>query len=602
MRYTGLSREIITAQGAGRVKKRRYWGIRTKIILYTVLCVVAVGLGSSLYLYQYMQRIISDKITQIDDLNAGTIAARLNDCLSQVHTLQTYCGNSGRVIDALNQTPGTPRAAAAALSAQNAINVYLRTSSIDSYINRLVVFNEDGTYVSAVTAYEGSLQDLPNLLSSEQFHAYQHDGQSGFRMLSPSLNPHKADCFALFSPVYGYASNQLGYIYIELNCDVITDVLAPYNDLNLFFVQTAAGDRLTTARAAPLVDALSPQAAQGDEFEYGGVTYALQNHALPTGGLVLSSCINQTRLQADNHDILFSAVTVILMIVLIAVFVLILLTHYITTPIRRITEKINRIALNDYSFDPELEKPRSEMGEIGARLNELGLGFQQLLSETIALHDERAKIEMDLLQSQVNPHFLYNTLNSVQWMAVVQKNIGIEKMVKSLVNLLRNISKGVSDKIPLAQELALLDDYVSIQSIRYMGAFEYRCQVPEELRQYKIIKFTLQPLVENAIFHGVAPKGCFGVITVDAFEEADFLVLTITDDGVGMTAEQAAAALQSRDGADKFSMTGIGLGNVNRRLRLAYGKGAGLSIDSVPGEYTKVSVRIGKELNAPGER
>lgn len=192
MRYTGLSREIITAQGADRVKKRRYWGIRTKIILYTVLCVVAVGLGSSLYLYQYMQRIISDKITQIDDLNAGTIAARLNDCLSQVHTLQTYCGNSGRVIDALNQTPGTPRAAAAALSAQNAINVYLRTSSIDSYINRLVAFNEDGTYVSAVTAYEGSLQDLPNLLSSEQFHAYQHNGQSGFRMLSPSLNPHKS--------------------------------------------------------------------------------------------------------------------------------------------------------------------------------------------------------------------------------------------------------------------------------------------------------------------------------------------------------------------------------------------------------------------------
>ena len=184
------------------------------------------------------------------------------------------------------------------------------------------------------------------------------------------------------------------------------------------------------------------------------MVYTLQNHPLGVQGLTLSSCVNQTRLQAANQDILFSAVTVILMIVLIAVYVLSLLTHYITTPIRRITEKINRIALNDYSFDPELEKPRSEMGEIGARLNELGLGFQQLLSETIALHDERAKIEMDLLQSQVNPHFLYNTLNSVHWMAVVQKNTGIEKMVKSLVNLLRNISKGVSDKIPLEEELA----------------------------------------------------------------------------------------------------------------------------------------------------
>lgn len=235
------------------------------------------------------------------------------------------------------------------------------------------------------------------------------------------------------------------------------------------------------------------------------------------------------------------------------------------------------------------------MGEIGARLNELGLGFQQLLSETIALHDERAKIEMDLLQSQVNPHFLYNTLNSVHWMAVVQKNTGIEKMVKSLVNLLRNISKGVSDKIPLEEELALLKDYVSIQSIRYMGAFQYVCSVPQELRRCKVIKFTLQPLVENAIFHGVVPKGSFGTITVDAFQEGEMLVLTITDDGLGMTSEQAQAALQPGENPDKSSMTGIGLGNVNRRLKLAYGKRAGISIDSAEGEYTRLYVRLVKE-------
>lgn len=576
------------------MKKKRYWGIRSKIILCTVLCVVAVGLGSSLYLYQSMQRIISDKIAQIDQLNAGTIAARLDDCLAQVQTLQIYCGNSGRVIGALNQTPGTSGAAAAALSAQNAINVYLRTSSIDSYINRLVVFNEDGAYVSAITVYDGSLRDLSNLLASEQFRAWKEDGSSGFQRLSPSLNPHKEDCFALFFPVYGYASKRLGYIYIELSPDIITDVLAPYNDLNLFFVQTAAGDRLTTPGSVPPAEALPPDAEDG-AFQYDAAAYSLQSYPLNVQGLTLSSCVNQTRLRAANHDILFSAVTVILMIVLIAVFVLSLLTHYITTPIRRITEKINRIAMNDYSFDPELEKPHSEMGEIGARLNELGLSFQQLLSETIALADKRARIEMDLLQSQVNPHFLYNTLNSVHWMAVVQKNTGIEKMVKSLVNLLRNISKGVSDKIPLEEELALLDDYVSIQSIRYMGAFQYVCSVPQELRRCKVIKFTLQPLVENAIFHGVVPKGSFGTITVDAFEEGELLVLTITDDGVGMTEEQARAALRPGDKPNQTSMTGIGLGNVNRRLKLAYGKQAGITIESVPEEYTRLYVRLNKE-------
>lgn len=577
------------------MKRRRYWGIRSKIILCTVLCVVAVGLISSLYLYQHMQRVISGKMAQIDDLNAGTISAQLEDCLEQVRSLRTYCGNAPAVIEALNRSPGGPGALSSAITAQNTINGYLRTSPIDSYVNRLIIFNEDSVCISAVTSYTGALHDLPNLLASEQFLAWREGKNSGFARLYPSLPPYSAEsCFALFCPVYG-SSNRLGYVYIELDPSLLTGVLEPYNGLNLFFVQTAEGDRLTTPGAAPLVEALPPEEERGDGFEYAGIAYTLQTYPLPTEGLVLASCINQTRLLADNHNVLFSAVTVILMIVFIAVFVLILLTHYITIPITRIMEKINRIALNDYSFDPELEKPHSEMGEVGARLNELGLSFEQLLKETISLHDERARIEMELLQSQVNPHFLYNTLNSVHWMAVVQKNTGIEKMVKSLVSLLKNISKGVSDKITLAEELSLLDDYINIQSIRYMGTFEYICRVPEELRQDKIIKFTLQPLVENAIFHGIVPKGTFGTITVDAWEEADFLVVAITDDGVGMTAEQAADLLRPGERADRSAMTGIGLGNVNRRLRLAYGKGAGLTIDSAVGEYTRVCVRVGKE-------
>ena len=415
MRYTLCN---IGGDGGGSVEKKRYWGIRAKIILCTVLCVVAVGLGSSLYLYQYMQRIISEKMAQIDQLNAGSITSRLDDDLERARTLQIYCGNSGRAAEALSHTPGRPGAAGAALSAQNALNTYLRTSPIDGYIHRLVVFNEAGVCVSAVTVYDGALQDLSNLLDSPQFRAWKEEGEAPFSRLYPSLNPRGADCFALFAPVYSHTSSRrVGYVYIELSPAIITDVLAPYNGLNLFFIQTAARDRLTTPGAVPLAAALGPEAAQGGEFTYDGTLYALQRYPTATQG-------------------------VILMIVLIAVFVLVLLTHYITTPIRRITEKINRIALNDYSYDPELERPRSEMGEIGARLNELGLGFQQLLSEAIALHDERAKIEMDLLQSQVNPHFLYNTLNSIHWMAVVQKNTGIEKMVKSLVSLLKNISKG----------------------------------------------------------------------------------------------------------------------------------------------------------------
>lgn len=576
------------------MQKRRYLGIRFKIILCTVVCVIAVGLVSTLVLYQYMQRIIAEKISQINSLNANNIAAQLDYGLEPVSALKSYCSSSSAVITALSYPDlRTPEAASAALRAQDALNAYLRTSPIDEYINKLMVFNSQGMCINAVTAYDGMLQDFTNIWTSDQFCAWQSGGASYDRLFS-SLNPRGTDCFALFSEVYSYTSSfPAGYVYIELDPQLITDMLVPYTGPDLFFVQTLAGDRITTHAAAGPIQALAQ--TDGNRFSCNGTPYTVHSYPLRTGSLVLSSCINQAQLQTSNQDVLVSVIIISCMIVFVAVFVLVLLTHYITDPIKRIIDKINRIALNDYSFDPELERTHSEMGEIGARLNELGLSFEQLLKETIALHDERTRIEMDLLQSQVNPHFLYNTLNSVQWMAVVQKNTGIEKMVKSLVSLLKNISKGVSDKITLAEELSLLDDYVSIQSIRYMGAFEYVCQIPEDLKQYKIIKFTLQPLVENAIFHGIVPKGTFGAITVDAFEEDQFLVITITDDGVGMDEETVSTLLRPRERGSSSSMVSIGLDNVNRRLKLSYGRGAGLSVESVLGQYTKVFVRISKE-------
>ena len=359
------------------MKKRHYPGIRFKIILSAALCVVVVGLASNLFLYQYMQRIISDKLSQIDDLNANTINAQVDDNLDLVITMGAYCSNSSAVISALSQSgQGSVRTA---LQAQDVLNTYLRTLSISNYINKLMVFNDRGVWINAVTVYDGTLQDYANIWNSEQFLAWQSGTYSSFSTLYPSLHPKGPKCFALFFEVYNYASMlPIGYVYIELDPSLISDVLIPYNDLNLFFVRTAAGI-LPTTQTADFSENLANM-EQGSSFYHDGVLYAIQNYPLRTVPLVLSICINQTQLQANNHDIIFSVVIVTFMILLIAIFILVLLTHYITIPIKRIIEKINRIALNDYSFDPELEDTHSEMGEIGARLNEHGIRLERLYS------------------------------------------------------------------------------------------------------------------------------------------------------------------------------------------------------------------------------
>lgn len=578
------------------LNKKRYVGIRAKIVAYTVICVVVVGLISNLFLYQYMQRIIEEKAESIDNLYASTIAAQLNYVLERVQTLNAYCANTQDAVDALRFGGMTSISARnAALTAQNTMNAYLRTSPIDGYINKLFIYSDNAIIAHAVSNYSGTPFDLQRLHGSVQYQRWLDGELRPFDGLYPSLNPGGANCLVLFSEIYAPNSNVIrGNVYVEIDPRIVTDILAPYNKVNRFFVQTATGGRLIPGEDRSLLDAL-PNEEEKNTFTYDGEQYLLKRYPLETPALHLSSCINQTMLLASDQDVLFSVVMVTLMIFSIATAIMVSLTHYITQPISRIMEKINRIALNDYSFDPELEKPNNEMGQVGARLNELGLAVQKLLDETVALHEERTEIEMALLQSQVNPHFLYNTLNSVHWMAVMQKNTGIEKVVRSLVSLLKNVSKGVSDKIPLTDELALLGDYVNIQSVRYMGAFDYLCKVPDVLREYRIIKFTLQPIVENAMLHGVVPKGTFGIITVDAYEDGDDLVITVTDDGVGMSPEEVETLFRQGDRPDKSSMSGIGVANVNRRLKLAYGNQYGISVESEKGIYTKVLVRIPKE-------
>ena len=180
-------------------------------------------------------------------------------------------------------------------------------------------------------------------------------------------------------------------------------------------------------------------------------------------------------------------------------------------------------------------------------------------------------------------------------MAVIQKCPGIEKMTRSLSNLLKNIAKGTQDKITVQEELNLLHDYVDIQAVRYMEAFSFVDEVPEALYKYRMIKLTLQPLVENAIFHGIEPTGESGTITVTGREDGSDIVLCVADDGAGIPADTLADLLTAERPRSHASLNGIGVYNVHKRLQMLYGDAYGLRIDSEPGCGTCVTVRIPKE-------
>lgn len=288
-----------------------------------------------------------------------------------------------------------------------------------------------------------------------------------------------------------------------------------------------------------------------------------------------------------------------LVILLISLFFTSLLTLYLSTnltkPLTKISRKTKAIAAGDFDPDPSIEG-QDELGTLGRSINEMAANIKGLLNRVIADEQEKRRLELDLLQHQVNPHFLYNTLNSIKVMATIQGADGIREMVLALGRLIMNLSKNTSEKISLAEEFALLDDYVYIQNIRYKGKIQLEYQLEDEAcLKNKIIKFTLQPIVENAIFHGIEPKKDAGKIIIAVRAGEGHLDVGVMDDGVGISPEQIKAILTKPPEGKTRGLSGIGIKNVAERLKLVYGPEFGLTIESKVGEYTKVELKIPKE-------
>ena len=164
--------------------------------------------------------------------------------------------------------------------------------------------------------------------------------------------------------------------------------------------------------------------------------------------------------------------------------------------------------------------------------------ISDLMNTRIRSEKEKKDLEIKMLPAPINHHFLYNTLDSIKWIATMQKNSGIVQVVTALGSLLKNMAKGFNEKVTLRQEIDFLNNYVTIEKIRYIELFDVEIDVEnEDLYDAKIIKLTLQPLVENAIFSGIEPSGRSGLIKIRAYERDGVLYVSVTDNGIGISPE-----------------------------------------------------------------
>ncbi|GAA3408962.1 sensor histidine kinase [Paenibacillus hodogayensis] len=284
---------------------------------------------------------------------------------------------------------------------------------------------------------------------------------------------------------------------------------------------------------------------------------------------------------------------------LLLVLTLFISRHY-TTPLNRLAKQMAQIRGERFT-GPYLPVGRSdEIGRLSRSFYAM-LGRIRELLTTVRENEERKKeLELALLLHQIRPHFLYNTLACIGSLAKQHRVAEVEETIRSLIGLL-TYSTRKGDYVSLEEELQSLREYMHIQNVRYGGAFRFAERIEPGLAHVPVPKLILQPLVENAVFHGLAPRG-EGEVIVSARAEDGRLLLAVRDDGEGMSAERIAAALADlprpvdNDNAPEAGRTGrlqgIGLANVRERLRVHYGPQYGLAIRSEPGRWTEVAVTV----------
>ncbi len=289
------------------------------------------------------------------------------------------------------------------------------------------------------------------------------------------------------------------------------------------------------------------------------------------------------------EKLILISVSAFVLVLGLTIFLSYQIPRSITRPLQKLNEVTEQVAEGNLKVRSDVQTG-DEVGVLSASLNTMIDKINGLLEQVTKEQVRLRKAEFELLQSQINPHFLYNTLDAIIWLAEAGEQKKVVSMVRSLSEFFRTSLNRGKDIIPLKEEVLHVRSYLEIQQVRYQDILNYEIDMPEELDKYLIPKITIQPLVENALYHGIKNKRGSGKIRIRGEKKEQKLVIEIADDGIGISKERL---WQVNDGIQKKVLTGkdiYGLYNVNERIRLNFGEEYGINVQSIYGEGTTVQV------------
>ena len=307
-------------------------------------------------------------------------------------------------------------------------------------------------------------------------------------------------------------------------------------------------------------------------------------------GWTVVDCTNVRELLSKSRQAQSIYVLTAVILVIVALLFSRFMARSITLPIQKLRDSMEKVQEGDFSISDVVVDSDNEIGSLTKSFDVMTHRIQELMEQNVYEQEQKRKSELKALQSQINPHFLYNTLDSIIWMAEGKKNEEVVLMTASLARLLRQSISNEDEVVPIANEVEYARGYLTIQKMRYKDKLEFQIEVEPSILHIPLIKLVLQPIIENAIYHGLKYKESKGLLVIKGFMKDGNAVLQVIDDGVGMD-EETLAHIYDRHKVNYHS-NGVGVYNVQKRLKLYYGDDYGITYESKKGEGTTATITI----------
>jgi len=308
-------------------------------------------------------------------------------------------------------------------------------------------------------------------------------------------------------------------------------------------------------------------------------------------GFTVVALIPNKYFNSLSNDIGNLVIRVGIICLIVSILFFTIIYRSITVPLNQLMDSMRQIKKGNLKGKKINEDAKDEVGEVTASYNAMIRELKLHIEDIKDKEKQKSLAEFRALQAQINPHFIANTLNSIAWMAKMQKAENIENVVTSLNQLLNESMGRGNDIISIREEVENLKCYINIQNIKYFKGIDVRYDIDKDIMGCKLIRFVLQPILENAIIHGLAPKQGKGYISLKGYIDGGNMVVIVTDNGVGMSDVEIKKLLDEKQ-ESKESFSSIGLKNVNERIKLSYGENYGLRIESQKGMFTTVEIKL----------